>query len=332
MRSKGWKSRAVRFGVGVAISALFVAVTLTRVDIRGVIRALQEVQPGGLAIAFVLIWLEIALRAWRWQLLLAPIQSVRYRSSFIYLCVGYFANSLLPARLGDVARAYLAGTALGISRLVTLGSILVERLADGASILVIVIAVGTVIAGGAGFAGTAWVLLAAALAGGVALAVAAMIGRRSRIAGTRPGIALRTVVQRLLDGAVALRSVRGFVSVAALTIAAFGVAVCTLDVTAAAIGIRLSPLEAVLVMGALALSTSLPAAPGSLGTYEFVGVAVLTALGAAPEPALATVLLVHVLATVPPALTGLVATWAMHVRVGALVGEVHEAAVVDAAS
>lgn len=332
MRSKLFRSRAVRFGVGVAISGLFVAVTLARVDLRGVVHALQEVQPGGLAIAFVLIWLEIALRAWRWQVLLKPIQAVRYRTSFVYLCVGYFANSLLPARLGDVARAYLAGTALGISRLVTLGSILVERVADGASILLIVIAVGTLIAGGAGLTGTAWVLLAAATAGGAALGVAAVVGRRSRVAGTRAGIAVRTVVRRLLEGAVALRSVAGFVSIAGLTLAAFGVAVCTLDVTAAAIGIKLSPLEAVLVMGALALSTSLPAAPGSLGTYEFVGVAVLTALGAAPEPALATVLLVHVLATVPPALTGLAATWAMHVRVGALVGEAPEAAMVDAAT
>lgn len=51
MRSKRWKSRAVRFGIGIAISAVFVAVTLSRVDIRGVVHALQEVQPAGLAVA-----------------------------------------------------------------------------------------------------------------------------------------------------------------------------------------------------------------------------------------------------------------------------------------
>ena len=65
----------------------------------------------------------------------------------------------------------------------------------------------------------------------------------------------------------------------------------------------------------LALSTAIPAAPGSLGTYEFAGVTALGVLGIGPSQALAATVLIHVIATLPPALLGLVATLVLHVRI-----------------
>ena len=100
-----------------------------------------------------------------------------------------------------------------------------------------------------------------------------------------------------------------------LTVVAFFVAAAALLVVADALGIELTPEQGVLVMGALALSTAIPAAPGSIGTYEFVGLTTLTGLGVAPDPAIALVLLVHLVATLPPALAGLVSTAILHLRV-----------------
>ena len=71
-------------------------------------------------------------------------------------------------------------------------------------------------------------------------------------------------------------------------------------------------------MGGLALSTAVPAAPGSLGTYEFVGTTILIGLGVPSEPALAIVVLVHVMATLPPAVVGLVMSWTLHLGPGRL--------------
>jgi uncharacterized membrane protein YbhN (UPF0104 family) len=68
-------------------------------------------------------------------------------------------------------------------------------------------------------------------------------------------------------------------------------------------------------MAWIGLSTAIPAAPGSVGTYEFVGVSVLTLLGQDPASALAAVVLLHVIGTLPVALVGLVTTWALHLRV-----------------
>jgi uncharacterized protein (TIRG00374 family) len=237
---------------------------------------------------------------------------VPVRLTAAYLAIGYFANTMLPARLGDLARALLAGRAFQVGRLTVLGTIVVERLADGLFILAVVVVLGIVVAGGADLASTAVVLAGLAVVGLVVLAgVLAWIHRPGE--GLRGRI--RSLVDRVLDGMAALRSPRSFAVAALLTIAAFGMSVASFATVASAAGVHLSIGQAALVMGGLALSTSIPAAPGSLGTYEFVGVSILTTIGVGADVALAIVVVIHVAATLPLAFAGLVAAWQLHFRV-----------------
>jgi glycosyltransferase 2 family protein len=308
----------VRILLGLAVSACFIGVTVSRVDLDAVAAALTQVDPLGLALAPILVGIEVALRTLRWQQLLRPTRPVPFRSALSYTCIGYFANSLLPARLGDLARAYLAGGAFGIERVAVIGTILVERLADGGFILVVVAVAGIVVVGGGSFSTTALGLGVVAAVGSVALAGLVVALRRTRIQRTRIGAVVADLGARLAAGTIALRSARGAITVAALTVVAFGVAVVAFAVVARSLGVALSPAQVILAMGAVALSTAIPAAPGSLGTYEFVGVAVLTSFGISPELALAAILLVHLVATLPPALAGLLVAWHLHFRIGTI--------------
>ena len=309
----------VRILLGLAVSVVFIGVTISRVDLHAVGAALTRVDPAGLALALVLVGIEVSLRTLRWQLLLRPIRPVPYRSALSYTCIGYFANSLLPARLGDLARAYLAGGAFGIPRVAVIGTILVERIADGSFILAVVALVGVTVVGGGSFAATALGLGVLAVFGSVVLAGMVAALRRTGILRTRIGALVADLGARLAAGTVALRSLRGAIASASLTVVAFGVAVVAFDVVARSLGVALSAAQVTLAMGAVALSMAIPAAPSSLGTYEFVGVAVLTSFGISPELALATILLVHLAATLPPALAGLLAAWHLHFRIGAIV-------------
>jgi hypothetical protein len=94
--------------------------------------------------------------------------------------------------------------------------------------------------------------------------------------------------------------------------------VCAFGAISNALGLSLVPVEWALVLGVLALSTAIPAAPGSLGTYEFAGVTALGVLGVGPSQALAATVLIHVIAALPPALLGLAATLILHVRIADL--------------
>ncbi len=313
MIQAGARRRGIRLLFGFAVSAIFVMATVSRVDLVEVGIALQRVQLQGVALAIPVVFVELVLRALRWQRLLAPLAKIPARRSVAYLAIGYFANSMLPARLGDVARAYLAGRSFGVSRLGVLGTVVIERLADGLFILGLVAVLGIAVAGGGSLATTAgWLVVLAAVAG-VGLVAALAYVRSS--GGGRLRVSLRSLLERVLRGAEALRSPSSLAVVGGLTVAAFLPAVAMFALIAGASGVQLSLAQCALVMGGLALSTSIPAAPGSIGTYEFVGLTILTSLGVDADIALAVVVLVHLVATLPVALAGLVVAWQLHFRV-----------------
>lgn len=120
--------------VGWAVSAVLVVAVAGRLDATDVASALGAASLGGLVVAVALVGIEVALRAWRWRILLrragrrvgsggSPVAcTVAYSRAVAYVCVGYFANTLLPARLGDPGRAHLTGRDLGMSRSTTLGT------------------------------------------------------------------------------------------------------------------------------------------------------------------------------------------------------------------
>jgi uncharacterized protein (TIRG00374 family) len=267
------------------------------------------------ALVFVFAWLEIFVRAWRWQFLLSPLGRVSYRHALAYTCVGYFANTLLPMRLGEVARAYLAASALRLPRLATLGSIVVERLTDGITILVLASALGFVVTDASAVAPVElWLFLGVAAA--VALAsLGVILARRRELVEALLPERIRSLIGRMVSGTAAVQSPSGAAVTVGATLVAFACAVGSMIAVAGAVGLSINPAEAAFAIAWIGLSTAIPAAPGSVGTYEFVGVSVLTLLGQDPASALAAVVLLHVIGTLPVALVGLVTTWALHLRV-----------------
>jgi uncharacterized protein (TIRG00374 family) len=267
------------------------------------------------ALVFIFAWLEIFVRAWRWQFLLSPLGRVSYRHALAYTCVGYFANTLLPMRLGEVARAYLAASALRLPRLATLGSIVVERLTDGITILVLASALGFVVTDASAVAPVElWLFLGVAAA--VALAsLGVILARRRELVEALLPERIRSLIGRMVSGTAAVQSPSGAAVTVGATLVAFACAVGSMIAVAGAVGLSINPAEAAFAIAWIGLSTAIPAAPGSVGTYEFVGVSVLTLLGQDPASALAAVVLLHVIGTLPVALVGLVTTWALHLRV-----------------
>jgi uncharacterized protein (TIRG00374 family) len=237
-----------------------------------------------------------------------------YRLAFGYLTLGFAANAVLPARLGDVARAVLAAGTFKAPRLSIFGTIMIERISDGLTMLGLAILSSLLVASASelqaltGFA----VLL---VVGGLAVAVIGWLAiSRSALASTRIATAIAGIVRRLSAGAGALRHVRSATSFLGLTGVLTTTAILVAWAVLQAVGVNLSPIQAVLFLSGIALSLAIPAAPGALGTYEFVGVAIITGLGYTPEQGLATILLMRIVTTFPPALIGLISIWALHVR------------------
>ncbi len=71
------------------------------------------------------------LQGWRWKLLLAPIEPVRFAQTVEAIYVGLFANEVLPLRAGELIRCFLLSQSSEIPLSVTFASALIERIFDG---------------------------------------------------------------------------------------------------------------------------------------------------------------------------------------------------------
>ena len=311
------RSRPVRFILGALLGLALLGFTLARVDLAQTVDVIAGATAGWLVLGVAVVLVDLVIRAARWRTLLSGLPGadrVPLILAIAYLAIGYLANALLPARLGDLARAYLAGTSFRVPRLAVFGTVVVERIADGGTMLTLAVA-STLLVAGIATVRTLIVLGAILAIVGVLILLAGWwLMARTAVGRTSIGGRIADVAGRIAAGLTALRTPRTAAIVALATSAAAGTSVLTAWLVARGVGVELGPTEAVLFMSAVALSLAIPAAPASLGTYEFVGVTVLTTLGYGSAQALATMVLLRAVSTFPSIILGLVSTWLLHLR------------------
>ena len=318
------RSALLRLGIGILISVVFLAATLSQVDLAKVARTITDASPAWLLIALGIVVVDLGLRALRWQVLLRGIPGAAtkapYNLAVGYLMIGFTLNAILPARLGDIARAILAGNGFRIPRLAVFGTILIERFSDGLTMLGLALLSSVIVAAGiAELRQLAIFAIGAGIAGLIALGIFLVIITRPRVRATRLGALVFGLVGRVAVGGGALRTIRGAATVLLLTAACTTTAILVAWAVSNSVGLDLAPVEVVLFLSGIALSLAIPAAPGALGTYEFVGTAIVTSLGYPAELGLATILLMRFITVFPPALAGLVSLFVLDVRWGDIV-------------
>ncbi len=125
--------------VGVLISVVFLYFAFRKVDVEELTAALAGAQYLYLIPTVFLVLFSLVIRALRWRYLLLPVKRIRFRSLFTAASIGLMVNNLLPARVGEFARAYLIGEKEHISKSASLATIVVERIFDGLAVLVFLV-------------------------------------------------------------------------------------------------------------------------------------------------------------------------------------------------
>ncbi|RMF89067.1 MAG: UPF0104 family protein, partial [Nitrospinota bacterium] len=123
--------------LGTIISGILVFFLAYQVDYAGLLSALQATHYPTLIPAVLLLLFTLLIRAWRWHYLLAPIKTIGPLPLLSVTSIGFMANMVLPARTGEVIRAYMIGQKEQISKMTSFATIVVERVLDLISILVI---------------------------------------------------------------------------------------------------------------------------------------------------------------------------------------------------
>jgi len=119
------------------------AATFGNIDFQLLISSITSANPWLLLAAFGVYYLGFPLRGYRWTLLLRGAGTeVRVRDSTEIIFISWLVNCLVPAKLGDVYRAYLLRLNLDVSLSRTFGTVFIERIFDLFAIVLLGLAAG----------------------------------------------------------------------------------------------------------------------------------------------------------------------------------------------
>ncbi len=283
--------------LGLAISAIAIALVVRQVDLAAAWAVLSGAIPGFVVATFACIIGDLTLRAFRWRGLLGPVARLPLPTVSASLLVGYLANNILPARLGELVRSHHLGDRTGVSRASILGTVVVERVVD-TGVLVTVASAAIVILSVRGIVASA-VLLGLAFTGFlVAVLALALVAHRLPyadriVARVERWPAVLSAATRLRGGLAVAGRPRTMAGAIAWSVAAWTVTIVAFAAAGQAIGVELTWGQAALMAAGVSLVTAIPAGPGYVGTFELAAVEIAKAVGISPDSAFALALLVH---------------------------------------
>ena len=124
--------RDKKFWLGMVVSLFFLILVFYGQDWGALWDALRQANYAALLPALVFYFAGVAVRTVRWQILLRPIlPQTQLLRLYEVVVIGYMANDVLPARLGEVVRAFVLNRRTGVRKSAILGTIVVERIFDG---------------------------------------------------------------------------------------------------------------------------------------------------------------------------------------------------------
>jgi glycosyltransferase 2 family protein len=314
-RMKKWQ-----FWLGVSISALFIWLALRGLHLEEFWEAVRSAKYiwliPGIGVYFVGVW----VRAWRWHYLLGPIKRIPTKAMFPITTIGYMGNNIYPARAGEVLRAVILKRREGVSVSASLATIIVERIFDGVVMLAFVFVNLPELAkltGASGFVGN--IQQVALIGTGVFLGalgvfllaamfpqVTARVGLWSieRFIPKRLHTRIVGIMNKFLDGLASLRSPFNVLMVFFTSVIIWLLETGKYWFVMHAFDFSVSFFALMLMNGIVNLATTIPSAPGYIGTFDAPGIAVLTAYGVEHSIATGYTLVLHVALWLPITLLG----------------------------
>ena len=128
-------SRQWQFWIGLGVSTALLLVLLYQVDLSEMADALSDANYLYVVPAIALYFVAVFFRALRWRYLLSPMRHFSVGRLYPVVVIGYMANNLLPARLGELVRSYFLARREGFATSSALATVAVERVYDGLTLL-----------------------------------------------------------------------------------------------------------------------------------------------------------------------------------------------------
>jgi uncharacterized protein (TIRG00374 family) len=313
-----------QFWIGTGISLFFVFVLFRKIEMKQLTAAFVELDAKYLLLAVVCCFVSYYFRAVRWDYLLLPLKKCPMRTVFSATIVGLMVNSLLPARIGEFARAYLLAEKENLGKGLVLGTLVLDRLADVLCLLaLLLITLFLVDLPDASKNDREALIVGGQITFAVCLAVVLfLISLRAGIVRVPTG---KSIIVRKLPRRTKEKIIRVLESffhgmslpvkpadgtvIAGSSIVAWVFSVIPVALILRSFGILLPVTASMLILVMLAFAVMVPAAPGYIGIYHYACFSALRAYQVPEGKALSIALIAHAVSFGPVILAGFYYLW-----------------------
>ena len=283
------------------ISAVSLWLAMRNVDASLMWQEMRSAKLSFLVLGVCISGVASVVRTVRWKVLLDYTPAATLRSLYTSMMIGYMANNILPARMGELVRIHVLARKTGVRRSLSAATIILERTTD---VLVLLTVVGLVsfflplpasIRRGSQLAAIVFV---------VATIMLLVLARRDEASMQRLaqkferfspslGLKMHEAFKHFVDGLSVLRNGKQALLVLGLTMMNWSLEAVSLGFVMKSLDMSLPRLAPLFLLAVLSLSFVIPAAPGSLGTYEFFAITGLSAFAVDKSQAAGLAVLLH---------------------------------------
>ncbi len=290
----------------ILISCLFLYLAARNLDFVKTGRVFLSINYLYLFISFLATVIAFVIRVIRWQAILSPIKKMGIfvlSSSFL---IGLMVNNILPARIGELARAYVLGEKEKVSKSLIFATIVLERILDTLSVFAILACLLFISpipedikkAGLFIFGVCLLILIFLSL---LKTHKSWMIKRVERIS-----LKLSKIVESFSEGLSALSSKKRFLLISFYSILSWLITGLSIHFLLLSIGITLGLHIAYFVLVMTVIGVMIPAAPGYIGTYHYFCILALQIAGQDKALAASFSILSYLISFIPTTLAGIV--------------------------
>jgi hypothetical protein len=287
-------------GIVIGVAAIYFSLK----NIRGneIAKSLESMKASWIIPIVLLNFAVIGCKALRWQFMITPVKRIHFLTMFRVLIIGFMANNILPARLGEAVRVHMLGRDTDVSKVRAAASLIADRVIETVSFLMfaaLLMIISDV---------PKWMHLGLSITLGITITLYLLAFIYSKKEVTNP------FLKKIQDGVQALLHLKLTLLGTATSLVSWLLQGVMLYMTQVAFGIELPIWGIILVLLAINLAVAVPSTPGHVGTFEFASILAYTYLGLDKSMGLLVGATFHILQIIPVTLVGGVLMLTSHVN------------------
>ena len=261
------------------------------------------------------------IRSVRWQYFLGNLKKIPVSTLFSATMIGYMGNTVLPAHLGEIIRANVVGHGEKIPTSSVLATVVIERIIDMFSLLIIMVAVlliypfpDLVKTGG-------YIMLVGTVGLALFLVLLKMQNQPTmefirfflKFLPQKFSERIESMIVAFIDGISGQKRKRDYIFIVVYSMLIWGLYWATFHITFLAFDLigtyDLNPISSIVLLVITAFSIVIPSSPGYVGTYHYLCQFSLELFGVPGSIGLSFAFVAHGVGMIPTALIGFAFAW-----------------------